>query len=303
MAEGWQEASRRAYEALPEEIRVQVPPEDAWALDVSTRRLRLQEEASRRLRLARTLGEGVDPSTGKRLREDDLLAKRDAFKSACAADPCFFMDNCIWTSDPERKVGVGSQRVPLVLFGFARKLWIAPWMECLEQGSGRWIHDKSRRMLVSIVRMAFEAWRFRFVPGSSSWVATDKEPKLDNWYDFDSLLGKFRNMWDAARDAYPWLFPALPPHSDVNKLRYLRFPDWTDGKRKLDPEVCGNQLKGVLPTDPRGGAASDGFVDEAGWIQDLDKLLDAAENMTPTLVMASSAPPDTQNLFWKRREL
>jgi len=300
--EACEERTLWAWDSIPKEIQRHLCFDDAWAIRPDTRKAYLNDEMQRRHTLAVLLGEGVDRRTGKKIHRDDLLEKRTAFKNACAKDPIFFINNCVWTKDAEQRVGF-RQEIPLRVFDYAKRLWIEPWLEGVETGEGSHTHDKSRRMIMSIYRMALEAWCFRFVEGSKRWVSTDKEDKLDLWYDFDSLLGKFRVIWDECVRYFPWLFPALPPHSDVNKLKYLRFPEWVAGGTRIDQSVWGNELKGILPSDPRGGAANGGFVDEAAWVLEIKKLLDAAGPMTTCLDMASSAPDNPANLFWKRREL
>lgn len=296
------ELAAEEFERIPKEIRLLLDPADAWAIRPDTRKEFLEAEARRRYRLYKVLGEGKDPVTGKRYRDDEILEKRDVFKRTCAQDPVFFSDNCIWTRDPEGKVGFNEPLVPLVLFKYEKDLWFEPWIKALSSPGSR-TRDKSRRMRASIDRMVFEIWAFRFLPGSTAWVSSDKVEKIDRWYDFDSLLGKFRVMWDCCVDFLPWLFPELPPHSEWNQLMYLRFPEWKEGGKSIDPEVHGNQLKGVLPADPRGGAAARGFGDEAGYILHLKDLLDGAGSMTRDLELVSSAPPDVSNLFWRRRDL
>lgn len=280
-----------------------VPKKDAWGITPELRKEMLYRERERRFALYRLLGPGVTPE-GRHLRSEELLEKRRVFKEACAADPVFFIENCIWTKDPEGKLGVGGD-LPLLVFQYARDLWIEPWLEgTMARGKKpRITHDKARRQILTTYRMGYEMWGFRFVPGRMSWVSTDKESKLDGWTDWDSLLGKFRNMWMTAQEAMPWLFPYLAPHSECNRQKLIRFPDWVERGKKIDEEVWGNQLKGVLPNDPRSGAATDGFADEAGWIDELKKLLDGAEAMTKSMTLGSTAPTDTGHLFWKRREL
>jgi hypothetical protein len=225
---------REAWEELPPEIAKHIPQSDWWAIDPVVRTHYIQKEIKRRHRLARMLADGFDLETDRTVwTPDKVVYKRQKFKESCAADPIFFIDNCIWTKDPEGKVGV-NQDLPLKVFEYARKFWLGRWIQEIEDRTGRTTHDKSRRMLLSIYRMALEVWCMRFLPGSKSWVATDKQTKLDNWYDFDSLLGKFRVMWDYCVKGYPWLFPELPPHTEVNKLNYLRFPEWVIDGVKID---------------------------------------------------------------------
>jgi len=305
MANAFSETCQRNLIALPEEIRAYIPPRDSWALDAATRAEKMKRERVRRHRLATLLATGKDPAKKNATiwKPDVILEKRHAFKAGCAADPVFFIENCVWTRDPENKVRAG-RILPLLVFDFARKHYFDPWLTALTNIEYRLCIRKSRRMLLSIYRMAWHVWRFRFVPNSHSWVSSDKENKVDKFNDWNSLLGKWRSIWHAAADHYPWMFPDLENHSPYNKLMNIRFPEWRDGaKRAIDEECWSNEMLGILPADPRSFAASDGFADEAAYIERLQELLFGAEDMTPDLCLGSTAPPDVQNLFWKRSEL
>jgi hypothetical protein len=220
------------------------------------------------------------------------------FKLKCSQDVEFFMSNCIWTRDPEGKMGLGRQ-LPLILFDYMKTHWIRPWVRSLTKHRSRRAHEKGRRMRMSIDRMAFEVWKLRYLPGSHSWVATDTIDMLDQGEDWNSLFGKFRYMWRMCREAYPWMFPELPIHTEVNKAKYIRFPEWKVGGRPCDRAVWGNELYGFLPSEVggRGGASRSGFVDEAGWCKDLAKFLDSIEDMTPDLVLASTPPEEITHPF------
>lgn len=287
---------------LPPEIRLLIPKVDAWGLSRYTREERLKKEIHRRRRLSQLLANGIDIDTKKqKWAPREITKKREAFKRACAADPIFEIENTLWTRDPEGRMGLGKQ-LPMILFDYQRKFWIEPWTKDLDRMHVRRIHKKDRRMRMTITRMAFEKWKFRYVPSSHSWVCTDKDSTLDSGEDWNSLFGKFRFFWKMARTYYPWLYPPLPSHSDVNKAKYLRYPekDYDTGRTlEEDRLVIGNEIYGDLPSDVamRGGAAGEGFVDEAAWIEKLEKAVGSFDDMTPKISYVSSPGPNRKVYF------
>lgn len=277
------------WNALPEKIRERVPSEDAWAIREEDRYARWIETGHRRKELAERL---LDP------RNPNLLAERTAFKHACAADPVRFMRNCIWTRDPEGPI-TRPRELPLVPLRFQIDNWVKPWHDGLYQRRQRCVHEKTRRNLFTITLAAFATWGFRFIPGWKNWFASYEDSMVDNLDEWDSLFAKVRYMWTKCVEFYPWLFPVLPDHTDVNKKGYLKFPEWRDGGHEIDRACWGNEILGLNPSDVagRGRGCGWGAMDEASWVDELEATLDSIESMTPHLVLGGTPPKNAQHPF------
>jgi hypothetical protein len=293
---------------LPPEIQKRIPERDRWALDPDSRKAAIEAEAARRLRLSRYL---MRPENG---------AARMEFQTRCR-DPKFFFKNCLWTKDPERRLGCGLE-LPLIPYSYMLDFvplkdgvmgggWIEMWDayttarlrgEHLEEV--RLLHEKGRRLLMSIAVMGFGVHGIRFRDGFKMWVSSAKEDLIDKTgEDWDALLGKFRFMWRKCHEFYPWLFPALDKEGTTkNKLLRIEFPEWKIEGKDVAPGAVGNNVIGVMPNEvaSRGGAELVGFIDEAGWVEDLDAFLDNIEESTPFLIMASTPPKNAEHPFGKR---
>lgn len=292
---------------LPPAIASRIPPRDRWALDPAERRRRIvDQEMARRLRLSRFL------------LDESRQVEREEFAVKCRDDPAYFFRNVIWTMDPERNI---CEQVELPMVPFSYQIeptpfredelgggWLRRWHQALyDVGGGRKIRlleEKTRRTSLSITCCGFMLWGLRFYPGFHAWISSDNEEAIDHGEDWDALFAKVRYMWMKAHQFYPWLFPQLPPvgKTSCNKDRYIEFPKWRIGEKDIAPECWGNKLRGLTPNEVsgRGGAALFGFVDEAGWIPNLEEFLDNIEQMTPFLVLASTPPPDSEHPFAKR---
>ena len=86
----------------PPEIAVQMPEQDRWALDPRTRRIRIEEEVVRRHRLS-----------GFLLQPENEVARAE-FETKCKNSFEYFLRNCVWTKDPERRV-IGVVDLPLIM--------------------------------------------------------------------------------------------------------------------------------------------------------------------------------------------
>lgn len=290
--------------SLPPEIAKRIPEKDRWGLTLETRIQTLENEIVRRHKLSEFL---LKPENG---------AEREKFMARCQSDPAFFMENCIWSKDPERRMGLGLE-LPLIPYSYMTEGvslkegvegggWLKRWMKGLDRRPGeeiRLLEEKGRRILMSIFAMAFFVWGFRFYPGFDAWVSSDNDKAIDNGEDWNSLLGKFRFMYKMVHRYFPWMMPELAKKGDPkNKENYIEFADWKIGPRKIAEEVWGNKIQGFVPNDVagRGGAALMGFIDEAGWINSLGEFLDSIEQMTPFLILASTPPSGAEHPFARR---
>jgi len=283
-------------------MRALIPEEDRWALTHEGREKVLREEARRRQLLAERL---MEPSSG------DLRA---AFDAKCAADPEFFWRNCVWTQDPENRVGLGQdlpfkpftyqlrRRPAPPGFGDGRPIggWIETWTKALRSGKrARMLHTKSRRARFSISTAGMNCWGLRYWPGWKAIIGSDEEGAVDNAAgDWNSILGKLRYIWQMWHQFFPWQVPALPQLSKTprNKQGYIKFP-YTD-----DPAfqaVLENEAAGVLPSEisKRGGASLITWLDEAAWIKKLKEFLETVGPMTTILILGSTPSDDMSHPF------
>lgn len=293
-------------QAPPSKNPPYVQPDDCWALAPSDRRRRILSEMERRLRLSRFL---LDPANA---------GDRDLFVLKCRDDPAYFFRNVLWTKDPERNM-CDQVEIPMIPFAYMVQEvpcpggkkgggWLTRWQSAIQGYIGgrkvRFLEEKTRRTLLSISLCGFLLWGLRFVPGFYAWISSGSEEAIDHGEDWDALFAKVRYMWTKAHEFYPWLYPELPPvgTSSVNKDRYIEFPKWQIGEVEVAPECWGNKLRGLTPNEVsgRGGAALFGFIDEAGWIDNLDAFLDNIEQLTPVLILASTPPPDSAHPFARR---
>jgi hypothetical protein len=287
---------------LPGPIAFRIPERDRWAMNRDTRVKTIEDEIVRRHRLSRHL-----------LRPENAV-ERQEFENRCRESPEFFFKNCIWTKDPERRLSLGLE-LPLIPYtcmlepvplkeGVIGGGWVRMWHEALCNTTPgtevRLLHEKGRRLLMSITAMGFYVWAMRFVPGFYAWVSSDRDKAIDHGDDWDALLGKFRYMWGKCHEFYPWLYPALPKKgAATNKDLYVEFHEWREGGKPVAKEMWGNKINGYVPSDVagRGGAARMGFIDEAAWIENLSDFLDSIEEMTPFLVLASTPPRGAEHPF------
>jgi hypothetical protein len=275
-------------------------------LTPASRVAKLRSEAARRLRLSRFL------------LEPERHAEREEFQRKCQKDPGFFIQNCIWSKDPEQRMGMGLE-LPLIPYtymlepielkdGLIGGGWVARWLDCLSGDPGvinRTLHDKGRRLLMSITAMAFYLWALRFYPGFYAWISSDNDEAIDHGEDWDALMPKLRYMWQKVHEFYPWMMPPIDPLGTTrNKDKYIEFPKWTEGAKEIAKECWGNKIRGLTPNEVagRGGASLMGFIDEAGWIDTLGAFLDNIEVMTPNLILASTPPKDSEHPFAFRAE-
>lgn len=291
---------------LPKGLEPLIPVEDRYALGgVAEFAKAVEAEVASRATLSLWL---KDP----RAAED-----REKFLLRCAQDPAFFLRNCVWTRDPEKRLLPGSAAsvIPLIPFRYMLSPFPMPygpipegggWADLISQAlraqdgkEHRYLFLKSRRTLMSITAMSMMVWAMRFVPGFAGWVTSFEQDAIDHGEDWDSLLGKLRFIWDKVHEYYPWMLPPLPRWgtTPLNKQNYVEFPEWRTGRIEHAKECWGNKIRGVTASDlsARGGAALFGFADEAGWIEDLESFIESVEEMTPHLVLATTAPKESNN--------
>lgn len=285
--------AQSAWQDLPPSIRRLIPKDDAWALTPKGRQLRLSMEVERRLALSARL----TAQTEKGAEE------RSKFLACCTADPRFLFRHCLWTKDPERRMGCGTE-IPLVPYsymldpiplgkGLRGGGWVSDFHRFVKAGKqSRACYTKSRRMLFSITCMGFMAWALRFEPGFHAWASSVREDRIDAGDNFDALFGKLRFFWSKLHEFYPWLYPELPPWgtSSINKEFYVEHPRWEEGPIRVAEGSWGNSIVGCMANEAsrRGGAALMGVIDEAAWVEKLAASLDDVEMSTTILVLASS---------------
>lgn len=279
-----------------------IPPGDRWALTPEGREKMLRSEARRRQLLAERL---MEPEAG------DLRA---AFEAKCAASPEFWWKNCVWTQDPEGRMGLG-QDLPFKPFTYQLKRrpappgygdgrpiggWVESWTRALRSGKrARLLHTKSRRARFSISTAGMNVWGLRFWPGWKAIVGSDEDGAVDNAAgDWNSIFGKARYIWDMCHKFFPWMYPALPPMSKtpLNKQGYIKFPELDDPRFAA---MLLNEVAGVLPSEisKRGGAALITWIDEAAWVKKLAEFLETAGPMSTILILGSTPPEDTSHVF------
>lgn len=110
-----------------------------------------------------------------------------ALYKQCQADPLFWADNFVWTTDPRRQMDGLSPHMPMVMWPYQRRVFqaVLEWL--------RIIADKPRDMGLSYTVLAAFLWAWLFLPGVSFGVSSTTLMKIDDSSE-KSLFGKLLYM-------------------------------------------------------------------------------------------------------------
>lgn len=189
----------------------------------------------------------------KKIRENKNLHR--VVWQACAADPCLFIDDWLFTYDPREEPAT----IPFRLFPRQRECiyWMKARLEAKEDG----VVEKSRDVGLSWLCLAFALWGWTFKKGFKVGVGSRKQELVDNLGNMDTLFEKVRFM-----------LRNLPPEMKPHKFDLKAHAPFL---RIMNPQT-GAAITGEGGDNiGRGGRNSLYILDEAAFIE-RPEMIDAA---------------------------
>lgn len=206
---------------------------------------------------------------------DDVDLQQEVL-AQCKADPCYWINNWVWTYDPRRK----PSSMPFDLFPKQSEFlrWLEKRIDLEEDG----IVEKSRDAGLSWLCVAFAVWQWLYVPGSKITFGSRKADLVDSLGDPDSLFEKVRLL---LKNLPPWMLPKS--YSD----KELQFTNRDHGSTITGE--AGDQMG-------RGGRSTLYFLDEFAFVERAH-VVDGAVSENSEVKIYVSTPNGSGNTFAKKR--
>jgi hypothetical protein len=220
----------------------------------------------------------------------------------CKYEPWFFMDNFVWTNDPqlasaiealaeELGIDVDASDIPsIVRFRlFDYQVETIKRIVNIRQNSisfNNSVIEKCRQMGLSWLLTALELWAISFWDGVSILNISRKEDEVDDGGDnatFKSLHGKIKFMWDRLP---PFLKPSL-----VFKFLTIRHDD-------RDSFIKGESAN---INAGRGGTFKFVLIDEAAHVPKSESVFESVKQACKRGICLNSTPNGKSNVFARIR--